>query len=68
MAEDTSGVEPPILLDNTVLSNLALVGEVGLVQRLWPRQACTTPQVLEEYSQGVESGWYLPAPGASFPS
>ena len=60
MADATAGLERPVLLDNTVLTNLALVGQTGLVKRLWPVTACTTPQVLDEYALGAASG-LLPA-------
>jgi predicted nucleic acid-binding protein len=35
----------PILLDNTVLSNLALVGRVDLVMRLWAGRVATTSEL-----------------------
>jgi len=50
----------PILLDNTVLSNLALVGQMDLVFHLWPEQACTTPAVLREYEVAAQAGWLPP--------
>ena len=49
-----------VLLDNTVLTNLALVNRVDLVIRLWGAAACTTAPVLAEYQVGVQSG-LLPA-------
>jgi len=49
-----------VLLDNTVLTNLALVGKDGLVMRLWPTRACTTPAAMDEYRAGAASG-LLPA-------
>ena len=45
----------PVLLDNTVLTNLALVSRADLVMRLWPTTACTTPAVLAEYDAGAVS-------------
>ena len=42
-----------VLLDNTVLSNFALVGRTELVMDLWP-DACTTPAVKAEYAAGSE--------------
>ncbi len=47
------------LLDNTVLTNFALVGQEELPLRLWPG-ACTTPAALGEYLAGVATG-ALPA-------
>jgi len=42
----------PVLLDNTVLTNFALIGQPQLVLDLWP-DACTTPAVQAEYQVGV---------------
>lgn len=42
-----------VLLDNTVLSNLALVERTELVMDLWPG-ACTTLAVKAEYAAGSE--------------
>ncbi|MCZ7672332.1 MAG: hypothetical protein M5U34_37025 [Chloroflexi bacterium] len=42
----------PVLLDNTVLTNFALIGRSHLVLGLWP-DACTTPAVQAEYQAGV---------------
>ena len=50
----------PILLDNTVLTNLALVKQADLVPHLWGAAACTTPHVLAEYQAGVVSGLLPP--------
>lgn len=50
----------PVLLDNTVLTNLALVNRVDLVIRLWGAAACTTASAIAEYQAGVQSG-LLPA-------
>jgi predicted nucleic acid-binding protein len=60
MAEAIGRIDRPVLLDNTVLTNLALTGQIGLVKHLWPHTACTVPQVLDEYRQGAASG-LLPA-------
>lgn len=49
-----------IFLDNTVLSNLALVGQPELVFRLWPNRVRTPQAVLREYQIAVEAG-LLPA-------
>jgi predicted nucleic acid-binding protein len=54
------GVTCPVLLDNTVLTNLALVGRGDLVSHLWPKKACTTLSVLEEYRAGAASGLFSP--------
>jgi predicted nucleic acid-binding protein len=45
-----------VLLDNTVLTNFALVERSDLVMRLWEAAACTTPSALAEYKAGVISG------------
>ncbi|MGC9520616.1 MAG: DUF3368 domain-containing protein [Anaerolineae bacterium] len=46
----------PLLLDNTVLSNLAVVERVDLVFRVWPDRAMTTRQVLREYELAEDAG------------
>jgi len=51
-----TGIARPVLLDNTVLTNFALVGEARLVKRLWATRACTTPATLGEYQAGAASG------------
>jgi predicted nucleic acid-binding protein len=53
-------VTRPVLLDNTVLVNFALVGRADLVTRLWPTAACTTAAVVAEYAAGAAKG-LLPA-------
>jgi len=50
----------PILLDNTVLSNLALVGQMDLVFRLWADRVASTTDVLSEYEVAAQAG-LLPA-------
>ena len=50
-------IDQPVILDNTVLTNLALVGRADLVTHLWPATACTTPSVLDEYRSGAAGGW-----------
>lgn len=42
MGDDATRLGRPVLLDNTVLTNFALVGRSDLVMRLWPSGACTT--------------------------
>jgi predicted nucleic acid-binding protein len=42
-----------VLLDNTVLTNFALIARPDLVLNLWPG-ACTTPEVQAEYQAGVQ--------------
>lgn len=44
----------PVLLDNTVLTNFALVDRAYLGPDLWPG-ACTTPAVKAEYAAGVQA-------------
>lgn len=51
---------PPILLDNTVLTNFAFVNGVNLVFKLWGPNCTTTTAVMAEYQTGVASG-LLPA-------
>jgi len=51
-----TGIARPILLDNTVLTNFALVNEPGLVTCLWATRACTTPAALAEYKAGATGG------------
>ncbi len=46
----------PVLLDNTVLSNLALTGRDDLPFRLWGEVAATTAAGCAEYQAGVEAG------------
>ena len=48
----------PILFDNTVLSNFALVKQTDLVLQLWP-DSSTTADAWREYQAGVALG-YLP--------
>jgi len=45
-------VSKPVLLDNTVLTNFALIGRPDLVLEPWPI-ACTTPATVAEYQAGV---------------
>lgn len=45
-----------VLLDNTVLTNFALVNRADLVLRLWGNAACITSPVLAEYAAGTASG------------
>ncbi len=49
-------VTKAVLLDNTVLSNLALVGRADLVFRLWSGRVCTTVSVWGEYQRAVQNG------------
>ncbi len=43
----------PVLLDNTVLSNFALIHRADLVLDLWVEAAATTMAVIDEYKAGV---------------
>jgi predicted nucleic acid-binding protein len=45
-----------VVLDNTVLTNFALVGRPELVLNLWGELACTTPAVENEYQVAVAAG------------
>lgn len=44
-----------VLLDNTVLTNFALVNRPDLVLDLWDTNSATTPEVMTEYQAGVTS-------------
>lgn len=57
----------PVLLDNTVLTNFALVNRSDLVTDLWATAACTTPSVLAEYQVGVADGLLPPDAWVSLP-
>jgi predicted nucleic acid-binding protein len=45
----------PVVLDNTVLTNFALVKHSAIVLRLWPT-ACTTAEAMAEYQHGASLG------------
>ena len=45
-----------VVLDNTILSNLARVGRADLIGQLWAETACTTVAVMKEHAAAVESG------------
>ena len=42
-----------VLLDNTVLSNFALVRQLQLLQQILGHRAATVSQVIAEYERGV---------------
>ena len=42
-----------VILDNTVLSNFAIVNRPEIVLGLWPGISYTTPAVREEYQSAV---------------
>ena len=44
-----------VLLDNTILTNFALVGLTPILRELWGKRVATTEEVLEEYAAGVEN-------------
>lgn len=56
MGAKATSLTRAILLDNTMLTNFALVNRADLVMRLWPTLVCTTPEVSAEYGIGVSSG------------
>ena len=56
MGKAAEQIDQPVILDNTVLTNFALVDRAELVTCSWPSTACTTPSVLDEYRSGVASG------------
>lgn len=45
----------PILLDNTALTNFALVGRADLILDLWRPDCATTTAVMAEYQAGIAS-------------
>ncbi len=45
-----------VLLDNTILTNFALVELRPILRELWGKRVATTEEVLEEYAAGVETG------------
>jgi predicted nucleic acid-binding protein len=51
MGETVTGRK--VFLDNTVLTNFALIGRPDLILLLWPDIACTTTSIMEEYQAGV---------------
>lgn len=55
-----TGARRLVLLDNTVLTNFALVGQDNLPTRLWSDAACTTTAAYGEYLAGTAVG-ILPA-------
>ena len=57
----------PVLLDNTVLSNLALVGQMDVVFHLWPERVASTPAVLREYEVAARGGLLPPRAWADLP-
>lgn len=46
-----------LVLDTTVLSNFAVVGQIPLLERLYGNQACTTLMVVEEIQRGLNAGY-----------
>lgn len=50
----------PIIFDNTVLSNFALVQSFELLRRLYEGRAFICRAVLREIQAGIESGWQYP--------
>ena len=56
MDADAAALTRFVVLDNTVLTNFALVNRADLVMRLWPTAACTTPAASAEYGIGVSRG------------
>jgi predicted nucleic acid-binding protein len=56
MGHTAERIDRPVVLDNTVLTNLAVVDRADLVKRLWPKTACTTSAILDEYRAGAVSG------------
>lgn len=50
----------PVILDNTVLSNLALVAQPDLVFQLWAGRVCSTQAVLDEYNRAAVAGLLPP--------
>ena len=52
MPEALSG-RPHLVLDTTVLSNFAMIGQVSLLEQLYRQHACTALMVAEE----IQRGW-----------
>ncbi len=50
----------PLIFDNTVLSNFALVQTFDILQKLYVGRAYVGQAVLEEIRAGIESGWQYP--------
>lgn len=50
-----------LLLDNTVLSNFALVGRIELLTIALGNQVVTSPQVIDEFNDEV-ARWRVPEP------
>lgn len=48
-----------ILIDNTVLSNFALVGELNLLEDYCQEKGSTTDYVLAEFERGVKEGIFI---------
>ena len=55
------------LLDNTVLSNFAIVKRPDVVLRIWPGQVCSTPGVLQEYQEAALTRHYASNNWAELP-
>lgn len=51
----------PIIFDNTVLSNFALIQCFDVLQRLYAGRAFIGRSVLQEIQAGIESSWTSPA-------
>lgn len=47
-----------ILLDNTVLSNFALVDELFLLKEFCNGQGATTIYVIDEFEKGIQAGLF----------
>jgi predicted nucleic acid-binding protein len=56
MPEFLSG-RPNLVLDTTVLSNFAMIGQVFLLEHLYRQHACTALMVAEEIQRGLASGY-----------
>lgn len=50
----------PIIFDNTVLSNFALVQAFDVLRRLYEGRAFICRAVLQEIQAGIDSGWKYP--------
>lgn len=48
-----------MLIDNTVLSNFALVDELGLLKDYCKNKGCMTNHVLAEFEQGIRQGIFI---------
>jgi predicted nucleic acid-binding protein len=49
-----------VLLDTTILTNFARVGQTQVISDLWGEQICTTVAALREYQSGISTAGLPP--------